>query len=637
MRKFSFVLLGFFTSLLSAQEISYPVSKIDDALFENANAIVRNEDVLIEVLAVDKMVIKRSRIITVLNELGEDLIWAGEIYDDDTRIRKQEAVIFDRFGKEIRSFKKKDFQDRSFITGGTLISDARVSYIDYSPKVYPYTIKYISEVKTGSTIFINDWFPSSSYSLSIQRSSYKFKNPAKIPIRYSEKNFSSHNINKITSEFELEYVIQNLPAYKFEEFSPDIKYFAPIVKVALNQFSLIGVEGQAENWKQFGKWQYDNLLKDKLVIPEKTKLEVANLTANTSDAREKIRLIYNYVQENTRYVSIQLGIGGWEPMPALEVDQLKYGDCKALTNYTRALLDSQDIPSNYTVVYGGSDLRDVDENFASMEGNHVILQVPLEEDTIWLECTSQTTPFNYIAGFTDNRKVLVITPEGGEIVKTRSYSTSDNLRKTTAVITVYEQGGFEAEIQRESFGTPYGMIYSIAEMDEQSKELFYKEEFGHLRNLQIEELVHFNDRSIPRFSEGLKFKGEKYANHLGNDLLLPLGFTSLPIFDVPRSSERKLPFEIERGLSVQDGFTFVLPRSARLESLPDKIEVQTEFGSFQVECRYEDMENNPVIIFERNYVLNTGVWAAEKYPAFREFVNNINSLSNPKAVIDLNN
>ena len=638
MRNFtSFVLLGFFTSLLAAQEINYPVSSIHDSLLVHANAIVRNEEIEIEVVAVDKMIIKNSRTITVLNELGEKLIWAGEIYDEDTKVKKQEAIVFDRFGKEIKRLKRRDFQDRSFITGATLISDARVSYIDYSPKVYPYTIEYTSEVREESTIFLKDWIPAWAYSLSVEKASYVLKNPSKIPIRFKEKNFTSQNIHKNNSEYELEYKIQNLPAYRFEKFSPDLKNFVPWVKVAVDEFSLMGVDGEAKNWKQLGKWQYDNLLKNKLELPESTVKEVATLTSGTTDVQEKIQLIYNYVQESTRYVSVQLGIGGWEPMSAMEVDQLKYGDCKALTNYTRALLNSQGIQSNYAVVYGGDQLEDIDEEFASMEGNHVILQVPFENEDIWLECTSQTTPFNYIAGFTDNRKVLLVKQEGGEIIKTKAYSTVENYRETRATVNIDKTGSFEAQIERESFGTYYGSIYNVENYYEDQKEVYYKTEFGNLRNLEIEDIDHCNDRKAPKFSEILNLEGEKYAVKLGDSFMLPLSFVNLPILDLPRSSNRKLPFEIERGLSIQDTFTFLLPPASRIESIAEDLDLQTEYGSFQMAIHFDETSQQPVITVERTYRLNSGLWPATKYQEFREFFNEINSLSNPKIVFEISN
>jgi len=93
---------------------------------------------------------------------------------------------------------------------------------------------------------------------------------------------------------------------------------------------------------------------------------------------KKAKAIYEYVQNNTRYISVQIGLGGWKPISAKEVDDKKYGDCKGLTNYTKALLNLVDIESNYCVVYSGSEIQDISEDFTSMQGNHVILNIPQE-------------------------------------------------------------------------------------------------------------------------------------------------------------------------------------------------------------------------------------------------------------------
>ena len=95
---------------------------------------------------------------------------------------------------------------------------------------------------------------------------------------------------------------------------------------------------------------YTSLIAHRGEIPETTKQKILTLVKGVNDPIEKARLIYDFVQKKTRYISVQVGIGGWMPMLANDVDRLSYGDCKALTNYTKSLLDIAGVESYYTAV-----------------------------------------------------------------------------------------------------------------------------------------------------------------------------------------------------------------------------------------------------------------------------------------------
>src|SRR5690606_35617022 len=108
------------------------------------------------------------------------------------------------------------------------------------------------------------------------------------------------------------------------------------------------------------------------------------LVKDIDDPKQKAQKICEYVQKKTRYISVQIGIGGFQPMPADDVDRLSYGDCKALTNYMLTLLKSVGINSYYAVVQAGSLKKYAIPDFASMnQFNHVILCIPFANDTAW--------------------------------------------------------------------------------------------------------------------------------------------------------------------------------------------------------------------------------------------------------------
>ncbi len=631
--KFLLPLLLLTVLTVFGQEIQLSAATIPTELLENANAVLRKEEVKIEISAVDKLVQKTTRIVTVLNKQGAGSVAAGQFYNSNIKIKKQQALIYNAAGEQIRKVKQKEFRDVSAVSSNDLYTDSRVQYLDYTPHSYPYTVVYESEIQNNSTVFIAPWDPVPGYAVSVENAAYHISNPKGIPYRLEEKNMEELEVQKSSDITMLTYKVKNIPAYEREYLSPPLEEFVPYLAIALDEFSLVGVKGTASNWQEFGKWQYDNLLVGKNELPARTVLKIKQLTANATNDVEKARIIYQYVQDNTRYISVQLGIGGWEPMLAEDVDKLGYGDCKALTNFTKALLDSQGITSNYAVVYGGKNRRDIKEDFASMQGNHVILQIPQEEEDIWLECTSQTDPFGYLGDFTDNRNVLLIKPEGGEIARTKAYPFSDNIRETHCEIQLEDNGQFSAAVSRLSSGVPYGNIYPLGRQTREKQDMYYKNNWSHLKNLQVIDLKLENNRDIQQFSEAINLTGNNLATRAGNRLLVPLNFLTPSLYRTPRSDSRKLPFEIARGATYKDTFIYALPDNYEIEALPSPVEINSEFGTFSLSVKPIEKNNKRIVEVVREYVINEGRWEANLYNDFRDFMIGVNTTSNQKAVL----
>jgi len=477
---------------------------------------------------------------------------------------------------------------------------------------------------------VNPWFPVDDYFQSVQTSSYRINNPLNLAIRVSEKNLNDF-IKSDKDGSDLYYSAQNIPGSIPEVLSPAFYEIFPVVRIALNDFSLVGVEGSADNWLEFGQWQYDHLLSEEHEISAKTLEDISGLTKDLNDEIEKARVIYQYVQDKTRYISVQLGIGGWVPMAAKEVDELGYGDCKALTNYTRALLKSQDIDSYYTVVFAGEQSKDIDPEFASMQGNHVILNIPRkDQEDIWLECTSQTMPFNYLGDFTDNRNVLLMTPEGGQIVKTKKYSINENLNETNSEIELKSNGDFSGVFERKNEGVMYGNIYGIKDITEKNQKNYYKKQFWKLKNLEIGKISFENDKRGQKFTERIEIKGTNFGITAGNKILVPLNIYNLPVENTPRYTPRKLPLKILRGKTFIDHSKIIIPEGYKIETIPDPFLTENEFGSFQF---VPEANSNNELIITRTYILKDGIWEKGFYENFKKFMNEINSGNNQKAVI----
>jgi hypothetical protein len=599
-----------------AQESNVSVLTLPVELKKNANAVVRDNTIEITIEDVNKMIVSKTEVVTVLNKLGNTDARIVESYDDDTKITKLSAIIYDAFGKQIKKYKEKDFLDVSAVDGGTLYSDSRVKYIDYTPVSYPYTLVFKSEYKTGTTGFIPWWFPVNGYYVAVENSSYSIKNPKGIPWRKKETNFTGFNVEKTDSATELKYQIKNQSAYEYENSSLSSRDILPMVKVALNKFSLKGVYGEATNWQEFGKWMHKSLIAGRDVIDEATKTKVLELVKGVEDPIEKAKIVYQFMQNKTRYISVQVGIGGWEPIAANQVDKVGYGDCKGLTNYTKALLDVVGVTSYYTVVYA-DEKRNLDENFASIQGNHVILNIPNQNKDIWLECTNQTMPFGFLGDFTDDRDVLVVTPEGGIIKRTDSYKDEKSLQNISGEIELTLEGDVKANLKRVSKGTQYDdKSYYDTFTEEELIKNYKSRVWSYNNNLEVNAVELKNDKENVIFTEELTLSIKNYAAINETEYLFRVNVFNKADYVPKRYRTRKLPLKITRGYKDVDTYTFKIPSTYKIEYLPETTEITSKFGSYKISFKKID---EATFSYKKNISIKEGLYTKEDYKSYRSF------------------
>ncbi|MEL1240790.1 DUF3857 domain-containing protein [Flavobacterium flavipallidum] len=627
---FQILLVLFLTNFLHAQKNDFSIVAIPEDLKENANGVIRLEKTDIEIISQRSMTVKTYRAITVLNQKGLSAVNGYENYDKKTTVKSIEAVVYDIFGNEIKRIKRKDFKDQSAAGEGTLFSDNRVLFLDYTPVNYPFTLVYQSEVATSNTAFIPKWYPVSEFNVSVEKSIFNISYPNNLGFKKKEINFSNYTIQKTTdTATQLSYSASNIQAIKSEPYVLRSVVF-PKLFMALEMFHLEGKDGVAKSWKDYGKWYYDEILSGTSELPETTVTKIKELVGKEENLVEKAKIIYDFVQKKSRYVSIQVGIGGWKPMLASDVDRLGYGDCKALTNYTRALLDVVNVPSYNTILYGDSYKRDIESDFVSTQGNHMILAIPNGKDYIWLECTSQVNPFGYQANFTDDRDVLVIKPEGGEIVRTKNYEDNGNCQNSIGSYVLNEEGDLTGNIKMISSGTQYGHKTNVEKLQTVEKDEHYKEYWSHINSLKIEKSSFSNDKEKIQFTENVQISAKNYGSVLNGKMMFVVNVYNLNSNSVKRVRNRKSPFEIQRGYLDTDEVNVALPKGYKIEFLPDNFELKGKFG----ECKTEILKKEDgSLVYKRSLLINKGVYSNAEYEDYRLFMEQISRNDNAKIIL----
>lgn len=605
----------------------YNSVNIPEHLLSGANTVVREESEDYILKSVNDMDIKNSLAITILSSGGNENATVVIPYNPTTKVSNIKVELFDGSGKLMKTYTKKDFSDYTHNPSAALYVDDRILVLKPMSTKYPYTVKSSYEVNTSNTVYLSNFRPMSTYGVAVEKSVFSIRNPSGIKIRtkINDKPLAKVSFSEDADVWNYSY--SNISAITQEDLSPSISSLIPNVEFSPEKFTLEGNQGDMTSWDSFGKWYYDKLLSPvSMVTPEiSAEVNALNLTGTTS---EKVKTIYQYLQNKTRYVLIAMGIGGWQPMSAAEVSKKGYGDCKALTNYMHTMLTAAGIPSHYAVIYDDQTVFSFDKNFPKLSGNHVILIVPTEKETIWLENTSQKVAYNHLFYSSHNRNVLAVKKDGIEIIDTPVYEPQQSKEQLLGKIQILSDGSMSSTANFQFSGGQYDgnlPLFTLKndEVNDALKNRYY--------NLKIDELNVLNlknDKDLAKIHYDLKLKANKFSKKLGSDLFFPV----MPYYQamlLSSNEERKLPFE--NAFPFQDDYEieYSIPVDYKFSEIPTPTEFNTEFGSYSINYTLKDQK----LSVHRILTIKKGLYPKEKYREYLAFRKKTASFDNTKILI----
>jgi hypothetical protein len=622
MRRLLFILclLGICGTAI-AQE-NYDISLMPKNLLPYASAVVRNEEITTEVKDLDYSTYHVKRAIVVLNKNGDEKVGLDIFYNKNISIKYIKGTIYNQYGKAIQKISERDFDDYAATDGFSLFQDDRVKHYKKATTDYPYTVEYEFELKDKQSLIFHDWSPNSEVGLAVEKSSYTFICKPDFNIRYKQFNLSSNAIISTNKDGNKTYTWQtgDVKARKDEPFSPYIKNTICRVTFAPEKFTYYSINGAFTNWQQLGKWEYDKLVAIRQQLPPETIQHVQDITKDISDPKLKAKKIYEYMQQKTHYVSVQIGIGGYQPFLASDVDKLNYGDCKALVNYTQALLKAVNVDSYYCVVESGRNYKvSMLDDFPSMnQGNHIILCLPFKNDTTWADCTSQTIPFGYLGSFTDDRTVLACTPDGGKLMHTPKYTAEENLEKRKASFVLNNSGELTGDMETTFKGATYEFKEQTIQEAQTERIKDVKRAYP-INNLEIQKLEYKQDKSLKPYTiEDIKLSAPEYAAVNNSEI-----YFSLNSFDRARPlrqlQNRTNPVYINRGYTDEDEVTYTLPKGYHLESEPLEKHIDKAFGSFSATMTI----NGDQLVYKRKFQIKDGNYSKDVYQDMVDFYQSV--------------
>jgi hypothetical protein len=612
-----------------AQQNIWDTTAIAVDLKKGAWAVKRSEEMVLEVSDVDKMKYHVHRVVTVLNEKGKLYSSFIEEADKFKSLDNIEIKVFDAGGSLIKKFKDKDISSQTGFLG--FIDDYKIYILDLNTGSYPITIETEYTVKYKATFLFPTWQilrPNEA----VEKSRFTARINKDIGLRFKEKNIHLNPTITQDGNYDVfEWSVSNLKPVLLEDQGPDYLSAFPVLLMAPNRFELDDKKGSMTSWKDFGKWYaelssgQDNL----------TPVQVAfyrELVINAPDDRAKEMIIYNYLKKNFRYVSIQLGIGGLKPASAEITDEKKFGDCKALSTYMMAVLKVVNVKSYVALVNAGPSAEPVDEDFPCNRFNHMILCIPGEIDTTWLECTSRLSEFGILGNFTENRNALLIVGNAGVLVHTPRSRATENIFKSYSTVALQEDGSGKTQT-----------IFSVSGEYKQDW-LQMKEAKPDMQRAYLNSVMGFKNPAEPVFTDNQQDKNLRVVVdqnlskipelNTGSKMFLRPYVSILWSVKMPKDQNRHQDYFFSCPLMKSDSTVISLPKGYVVDDLPFPMNDSCKYAHFTCKSWY-DSKHNAVITYS-HLVLNTHKIPASDYTAVKKFFDGVLETHDERIVIRKN-
>lgn len=625
-----FFCLCCFTSLAGDGDLKFPVSEIPEELTKNVNAVVRENNRTFRIVARDRAVYRVHTAITILNEQGKSFATEVVGYDKLTKVRDITGTVYDASGKVIKRLKNSEIYDQSAFDGVTLFSDNRLKAIDLRHGSYPYTVEFEYELELKYLFHIPRFVLVTQDKISVQSASFSLEYPPHLKPKYKLQGIDqTPKVSTADAAERLFWEFSNVMPVREEPHGPGRETVATQIIAAPSVFEYADYVGSMNTWDEFGKW-IATLNQGRDVLPEKTKQEIIAMTSNLKTVEEKTRILYHFLQNKTRYVGIQLGIGGYQPFEAAIVDETGYGDCKALSNYMVSMLKAVGITSHYALINAGPYAPELKTDFVSSQFNHAVVAVPNGSDTLWLECTSQTKPFGYAGLFTGDRKALLITESGARIAHTPRYTADQNTQFCTADVTLDKTGNGTAKVK-----TVYGGLqYENSRLDEILNNQYDEQKKWVQQNTKIPsfDVIDFsliNHKSkLPSATVDLNLALTRFANVSGKRIFITPNLLNRNTYVPEAVAERRSKVVRRIGFTDVDTIRYRLPEELYPEFLPEPFSIKSRFGEYEASFTVD--QGN--LVYIRKLKMNKGEFPPASYQELIDFYRGISKADNTRMV-----
>ena len=366
-----------------------------------------------------------------------------------------------------------------------------------------------------------------------------------------------------------------------------------------------GSVAQADgSWSTVGIW-YAGLSAGRNAPSPEITAEVAELTAGKTAFTAKLLAITGFMQDQIRYVAVEMGVGGWQPHPAKDVFRNRYGDCKDKATLLTGMLSAVGIEAYPVLV--DFDHR-IDPAMPTHFADHMITAIVVPPDVqdpslratvelggkrlLIFDPTNNVSPAGSLEPELQGTYGLLLDGSSSVPIQLPILPAQANTLVRKGSFALASDGSLTGDVTEERQGNTADVLRHIY-LDGDTTKFADREEHTVRRSLSNFTLTglsaaHARDRSLPlQIHFHLAVNG--YAKHAGNLLLVrPSVVGVYQAAEFTTDKPRDYPIALGLEEDVREAYTIQLPPGFKADDLPDPVEIKSTFADFHTQVTLTD-------------------------------------------------
>ncbi|MHB1022885.1 MAG: DUF3857 domain-containing transglutaminase family protein [Acidobacteriaceae bacterium] len=605
------------------------------------NAVILLEDTTCTVQPDGKAVEHYREVILILRPQGRSYANLGTYFDSDSKLNYLHIWSIAPDGHEY-ALRDSDITEKAAGAGYELYSDERykgatamaadsgaVVALEYEQKVRPYVTEY-------------DWDVQEHLPKHVAR--FTLVLPPGWKYRAFWKNHAALNPVS-TGANTWQWNLSDTPGVDLKDVPLAPSAASLESQLVVHYFNPGLQQATPGDWKSVGA-SYQQLAEGRALATPEIAAKAQALVAGKTDFADKAEAIADFVQQQIRYVAIEIGIGGWQPHPAADIFQNRYGDCKDKSTLLAAMLSSVGIHSTWVLV--DTNRGYVSPDAPSIDGNHAIAAIELPpgyesaklhsvvtaksgKRFLIFDPTNEYVPFGQLPPYLQGGYGTLVDGQQSQVIALPVLAPDQNLIERVAHFQLQPDGTLTGQVTEKRYGylaepTRATFLFYDTKDQHEKVEHLLQQDFADFTMTSLKaENVRSLDKDIV-LQYGVKADG--YAKSMGPLLLVRprvLGSDSLGL----DSKARKYPINLDQTMLEKDEYDVQLPAGYKVDGLPDPVNVDMGFASYES----RSVVDGNTLHYTRTYTVRQIQLPADKYGDLQKLMGYIEADEHNRVVL----